>query len=174
MSKNRALPALKFFLFAFFSGVVAISYNNCGQRSFDTNETSQGNRYYTTVESLESGRAHLSKTMCLDEKNFVCELKSFSVHHKNDRLEVDFPCVDIQTGHELCVSGFAHNFRSKCEKCQEKGRDSEFEEYACYYYDDQARKGLINLISRELTLEQALKSVVKDCLDLTKGERDVQ
>lgn len=151
--------------------ILLMVYNNCSGLSTYPYDESKSNRKMATSENINQGLASLSSAQCLDEKNYVCEWRRYSMKYEQSVNTHEFPCVELNDGSTVCNQGLELRYNSGETTDVTSNPENEYEEYFCYYYDEQAQKGLVFIEERDADYTKAATSVIQQCLDLVEGAR---
>lgn len=135
MSQNDTkIVSRKLGAFLLVAGLVAFTFNNCGgshspsERAFVPQQQLQN-----AMSNLYSGK--LSSDVCRDASQYVCVHKIFSQDVEDAQSEIDFPCVKVSDGTEICVLGdqYRYNSSAAVASCGENCSESyEYQEFNCY------------------------------------------
>lgn len=158
-----------------FSIFMTLAYNNCGQnrRSDDL--------AFKSLEAFQKDFAevasdHYNGFYCDNLDSYSCVQKSFGPDLKNGQADIEFDCVEVAEGKEICARGNKFNFDSSsqiqdCKNCSDEEINKRyiFDEFVCYHKGVKL-DGLYPIRADGNSLDETLKNTYKTCKKLLGSE----
>lgn len=159
-------------LVLFFSGFLALSFNNCAPNPANPHAAGPLQSPFMTNEQkikvlVEQSHNALSADFCNQEKNYSCLHKIHSKSVENSREIEKDNCAQTSQNGKLCPAMEIVRFNTEAaSRACTTDCNYEYEEYDCHL-KVLSEEGIYPLTAQAPTLGEALEQLSASCLELT-------